>query len=125
MKLSVCFKMLLSLALVHLCCTHNNFAFLAVWVQYDHHLLFRENILLSTLSGIILHYVCISTHIIAMLFEMTARKSVIFSDQRLHFYQILKSICPHHLILFVVAVKKPREKFNGHLHSYVWEILSK
>lgn len=44
-----------------------------------------------------------------MLFEMTARKSAIFSDQRLHFYQILKSICPHHLILFVVAVKKLRE----------------
>lgn len=44
-----------------------------------------KKIPLNTLSGIILNYVCISTHMTVLLPELTARKSFIFSKGR-HFF---------------------------------------
>lgn len=74
-----------------------------------------KTIPLNTLSGIILNYVCISTHVIVLLLELTARKSFIFSEER-HFFlsdhEINTASSPDP---FSFSCQETQRKFNGHL----------
>lgn len=65
---------------IHCCCKHINFAFIKCLYKTWSSLVLLKKLPLNTLSGIILNYVCISTHMIVLFLELTARKSFIFSE---------------------------------------------